>query len=408
MPVHPPRSPDSARRRAPARSRVALSRSLYVAVVVGALLTLSAWALASARPASQGAKAGGNTALADDDAEGALFQLAGLTPGQAESRCITVSNDGAVPDGIRLIGGAGGSGLDEYLHLTVDTGSGGRFGDCGGFTGAPVFDGSLGEFVRRHHDYDSGLVASTPAQSGSTTFRLRMALDDVAAAQGGTATASFAWEARSADIIVEPPPPAPDPGEDSPPTDPQTPAPEAEGRPAAATPAGGSPEPEADRPAPGTPQTGDPQAGEPQPDAATPAAPATPQTGGPTLPELGSTLTDDARPRPRPEASRPRRRPEKPAASTTAPQTPGAARRPVPAADDDRGLLETIAQAIAQAIVPVVQRTAFPLILLILGGLFLLIQNRIDSRDPKLARAPLHAQPDLPFLPPPSPGDVRS
>jgi hypothetical protein len=38
--------------------------------------------------------------------------------------------------------------------------------------------------------------------------------------------------------------------------------------------------------------------------------------------------------------------------------------------------------------------------------MFLLIQNRIDRRDPKLARAPLHAQPDLPFLPPPAPGDA--
>jgi len=356
-----------------------------VVVVVGALLSLSAWALAATRPASPPAtNAAGNTQLADDDAETALFELSGLTPGQAESRCITVSHDGAVPDGIRLIGGSGGGGLDAYLHLTVERGSGGRFGDCTGFTGVPVFDGSLGDFVSSHHDYDTGLVASTPVQSGSTTFRLQVALDDVAAAQGGTSTASFAWEARTADIVVEPP--APDPVEDSAPAAPRPPAPEPEERPATATPA--SVEPDDDRPNPDTPSTAEPQ---PAPGPAAPAA------GGPA-PELGGTLSDPAPPRAK---ARPPRERSEPAASPTAPRTPAAASRPAP--DDDRGFVETI----ADAIVPVVQRTAFPLILLILGGLFLLIQNRIDSRDPKLARAPLHAQPDLPFLPPPSPGDVR-
>jgi hypothetical protein len=91
--------------------------------------------------------------------------------------------------------------------------------------------------------------------------------------------------------------------------------------------------------------------------------------------------------------------------SPIAPRTPGKVRR-APKAEDEPGVVAAIAEAIAAAIVPVVKRTAFPLILVILGGLFLLIQNRIDSRDPKLARAPLHAQPDLPFLSPPAPGDV--
>jgi hypothetical protein len=33
---------------------------------------------------------------------------------------------------------------------------------------------------------------------------------------------------------------------------------------------------------------------------------------------------------------------------------------------------------------------------------FLGIQGRIDRSDPKLALAPLHADPDLEFLPPPA------
>jgi len=55
----------------------------------------------------------------------------------------------------------------------------------------------------------------------------------------------------------------------------------------------------------------------------------------------------------------------------------------------------------------VAERAIFPLALLVIAGLFLLIQDRIDRRDPKLARAPLRADPDLPFPPPPLPGGNR-
>lgn len=45
---------------------------------------------------------------------------------------------------------------------------------------------------------------------------------------------------------------------------------------------------------------------------------------------------------------------------------------------------------------------AFPLLLVILVVLFLIIQNRIDRRDPKLAQAPVHAGEELEFRPPSS------
>jgi hypothetical protein len=40
-------------------------------------------------------------------------------------------------------------------------------------------------------------------------------------------------------------------------------------------------------------------------------------------------------------------------------------------------------------------------LLIILAG-FLLIQNRIDRGDPKLAMAPIDGDPDLEFRPPPT------
>jgi hypothetical protein len=42
---------------------------------------------------------------------------------------------------------------------------------------------------------------------------------------------------------------------------------------------------------------------------------------------------------------------------------------------------------------------AVPIGLLILVGLFLLVQNRMDNRDPKLALAPVFADPGVTFVP---------
>ena len=57
----------------------------------------------------------------------------------------------------------------------------------------------------------------------------------------------------------------------------------------------------------------------------------------------------------------------------------------------------------ANAIVDHPDKSVFPasLIFLVLG--FLIVQSRIDRSDPKLALAPVHADPDLEFLPPPAP-----
>jgi hypothetical protein len=46
----------------------------------------------------------------------------------------------------------------------------------------------------------------------------------------------------------------------------------------------------------------------------------------------------------------------------------------------------------------------FPLLLALVVGLFLLVQNRIDRRDPKLALAAVGADDMVDFLPPPSRG----
>jgi len=51
------------------------------------------------------------------------------------------------------------------------------------------------------------------------------------------------------------------------------------------------------------------------------------------------------------------------------------------------------------ALVAVSRKTAVPAGLLLLVGLFLSLQNRLDRRDPKLALAPVFADPGVSFVP---------
>jgi hypothetical protein len=56
-------------------------------------------------------------------------------------------------------------------------------------------------------------------------------------------------------------------------------------------------------------------------------------------------------------------------------------------------------QAVRAAVVSASKKTAVPAGLLLLIGLFLTIQNRLDRRDPKLALAPVYADPGVSFVP---------
>ncbi len=52
---------------------------------------------------------------------------------------------------------------------------------------------------------------------------------------------------------------------------------------------------------------------------------------------------------------------------------------------------------IARVLAPIVRRPGFPALWLLLVIAFLAVQNRIDRRDPKLALAPVFADPHMVF-----------
>jgi hypothetical protein len=64
--------------------------------------------------------------------------------------------------------------------------------------------------------------------------------------------------------------------------------------------------------------------------------------------------------------------------------------------DDGKSFLDSVKDVAVGA----GKRVAFPSLLALLGFLFILVQNRLDRRDPKLAMAPLNKDDDLlPFGP---------
>jgi predicted ribosomally synthesized peptide with SipW-like signal peptide len=155
----------------------------------------------------------GTVTLLDDDGGGtSMFSMTGLQPAGTDSGCILVTYTGSTTANVRVYGGTAGTGLDQYLDLTVTRGTKtGAFDSCSGFTadttnyigqGAGViYKGTLQGFP---DDYNTGAVDPTSGSpeawsSGEAhAYRLDVTLQNNAAAQGKNATQTFTWEARDA------------------------------------------------------------------------------------------------------------------------------------------------------------------------------------------------------------------
>lgn len=142
--------------------------------------------------------------LTDTDSGSAMFSnVTGLVPGTTVDRCIDVTYTGTVdPLAVRLYAAGAPTGtLAPYLDLVVEVGTDASpvFGDCTGFAAAgTVYTGTLADFATDHGDYADGATTWDPAGTGETrTFRFRLAVQDVTAAEGLTTTFGFSWETRT-------------------------------------------------------------------------------------------------------------------------------------------------------------------------------------------------------------------
>ena len=144
----------------------------------------------------------GSVILTDDDSTSVLFNVGNMLPLATATNCIVVTYSGSlVPADVNLYGVSGGTGLDAYLDLTIEEGSGGVFDNCSGFSpiGGPIFGpGTLTSFAATHTNFGNGAGVWDPAANPeSRTYRFVVTLQDANGAQGLDATATFTWEAQN-------------------------------------------------------------------------------------------------------------------------------------------------------------------------------------------------------------------
>ena len=185
---------------APGSLRVGVSMAavlLVLALVVAA--SMSAFSATTDNPGNNWAA--GTVVITDDDGGvSAMFNATNMKPGDSVTNCIVVTYSGSlVPANVRLYAASGGTGLDTYLDLTVDEGSGAAFGNCTGFVlGTTPFTGTLASFVAAHTNFTNGIAGWSPAANPeSKTYRFTLTLQDNNLAQGLNATGTFTWEAQN-------------------------------------------------------------------------------------------------------------------------------------------------------------------------------------------------------------------
>lgn len=123
-----------------------------------------------------------------------------VVPGDPVARCIQWTYRGSIDDAeVRLYGRSeGGSGLERYLDVRIDSGSGSD-PSCEDFRPEePVFTGTLADLRGRHGAWSDGHVLGVGVDGGDTrTLRMSVEVVDDNRAQGRDAEFWLVLEARS-------------------------------------------------------------------------------------------------------------------------------------------------------------------------------------------------------------------
>ncbi|MFI5494894.1 hypothetical protein [Actinoplanes sp. NPDC051859] len=143
----------------------------------------------------------GTVALSDDDSNAVMFSPTNLRPGSTGDKCITVSYSGTLSSTVKMYGTAVSGGLAPYIDMVVEEGSGGGFGSCTGFTPTgTAYTGTLSNFGTTKNNFANGVGTFAPSGAGqSKTYKITYTVNAGTpdAQQGGSANASFTWEANS-------------------------------------------------------------------------------------------------------------------------------------------------------------------------------------------------------------------
>ncbi len=180
-------------------------RSLVVVGVVGAVATAGAFSAFSGQTDNPNNQiTAGTVDVQDNDANGALYDIAAAKPLDPKESCIEVKYTGSLPSDIKMyrVPGALGS-LAPYANLKVEYGTQASpvFPTCTGFSAAgTLYNGDLPGFAT---DWTGG-YAATPGVDGdwdlneTLVYRVTVSIDDDANAEGlNTSAHTLRWEARN-------------------------------------------------------------------------------------------------------------------------------------------------------------------------------------------------------------------
>ncbi|MBL8928502.1 MAG: hypothetical protein JNL54_00115, partial [Kineosporiaceae bacterium] len=307
--------------------------------IVAALVMAAGFLFAFSDPAAAG-QAQASIAIVDDDAGRALFHGALMAPGHDYTQCLRIQAGSLTgTDAVYLRAVEVDGSLAEHLDLRIEIGDGARYGDCASFVGEVVFDGSLRELAGA--DPQGIATGWHPAVHAARSFRITASLGPGAITQGEQAEGSFLWRLDSAGT------------------------------------AGGDPTPTPSRTPTVSPTGGPAPSGATSASVTQTATPDSPTASAPT----SATTTDTT------------------TATATATQGPGPGDGGSSSAGSETGLdadltiggtiaqLGEVARKLATTVTAVAVRPQYPLLALLLAVAFLIVQDRIDRRDPKLAVA---------------------
>ena len=318
--------------RRPLGSRLRQAAGVALAVLlVGVLVGLADQARATPLEAT--------VPLFDDDGGVALFDgSARVSPSSPQTACLLVSASGASSAAqVGLFAAAVSGSLAPDLQVTVELGGGGHAGDCTGFTGTQIWSGTLPQLAAPT-PATGFWTGWTPGSAPTRTFRITIAVDPGSTAQGQHAAADLVWRLVDEDRPV-------------PPTPTGTPTP-----------------------------TGSPT-GTPTPTGSATTDPETSTTPVSIDPTSTPTVVTPTGSIPAPGAGRP------PGGDAGGDDTGGTATVPDLTIGGTGATVRRVASGVLHTAAAVVRQPQYPVSALAAAFLFLLVQDRIDRRDPKLQLA---------------------
>jgi hypothetical protein len=180
-------------------------------VALGGMVYQASYAAFTGQTRNSGNEwATGSVKLTDDDNGAARFRVSNMLPGDTQTKCITVTADASVAStvkGYAINPVVSTVGLEDKIKVTIDSGTGGSFADCNGFTAvgpAHVTNAPLST-IAQSNTFASGFGGWTvPVGVSSRTYRMTWKFDttdmtqaQVDAMQGAKTGIDMQWEMQS-------------------------------------------------------------------------------------------------------------------------------------------------------------------------------------------------------------------